>query len=54
MYSRKRLELGALALLMLRLDAVDRLLHEELQRGAVHAAHVGHHVDRALDRDAAG
>ena len=34
------------------LIAVDRLLHEELQRRAVHAAHIGQHVDGAIDRNA--
>ena len=50
----QRLELGALARLLLRLDAVDRLLREELQRRAVHAAHVGQDVDGAVDGDAPG
>jgi hypothetical protein len=48
------LELGALALLMLGLDPVDRFLHEELQRGAVHAAHIGHDVYGAVDADLPG
>ena len=50
----QRLELGAFALLNLGLDAVDRLLNEELQRRAVHAADIGQHVDGAVHRDAAG
>ena len=36
----QRLELGALPFLMLRFDAVDRLLRKELQRHPVHPAHV--------------
>ena len=43
----QRFELGPFAALLLRLDAVDRLLREELQGRAVHAAHVGQHVDRS-------
>ena len=50
----QRLELGALARLLLRLDAVDRFLREELQRRALHAAHIGQDVDGAVDGDAAG
>ena len=49
----QRFELGALPALLLGLDAVDRFLREELQRGALHAAHVGQHVDGAIDADAA-
>ena len=50
----QRFELGALPALLLGLDAVDRLLGVELQRGALHAAHVGQHVDGAIDLDAFG
>ncbi len=49
----QRLELGAFTLLDLRLDAVDRLLDEKLQRRAVHAAHVRHDFDGPVHRDAA-
>src|SRR5262252_4899003 len=49
----QRLELGALAALLLRLDAVNRLLGEKLQRRALHAAYVWQHVDIAVNRDAA-
>ncbi len=50
----QRLELGPLPALLLRLDAVDRLLREELQRRAVDAAHIGQDVQRARQLDAAG
>ena len=50
----QRLELGAFAFLHLGLDAVDRLLDEELQRRAVHAADVGQHVDGAVRRRCGG
>src|ERR1051326_9562342 len=49
----QRLELGALAFLQLRLDAVDRFLDKKLQGGAVNAAHVRQHVDGAIDRNLA-
>ena len=50
----QRLELGALALLHLGFDPVDRLLeHRELQGRAMHAPHIGQHVDAAVHRDAA-
>src|SRR5262245_39616203 len=45
----QRLELGALALLPLGLDPIDRFLREELQRDTVHAAHVWQHIDGATD-----
>ncbi len=49
----QRLEFCALALVPLRLDAVDRFAREELQRDAVHAAHIGQHVDDAVERSLA-
>ena len=49
----QRFELGAFALLDLRLDAVDRFLNEELQRRAMDAADVRHDFDVALDGNAA-
>ena len=49
----QRFELGAFPALLLGLDAVDRFLCVELQRGALHTAHVGQHVDGAIDADAA-
>ena len=48
----QRIEFGALAFLDLGLDAVDRLLDEELQRAFLDAAHVGQHVDGAVDANA--
>ena len=49
----QRIELRAFALLQLGFDPVHRLLHVKLQRRAVHAPHIGQHVDCAVDRDPA-
>ena len=46
------LELRALAALSLRLDAIDRVMGEELQRRVLHAAHIGQDVDDGVQRHA--
>src|SRR5262245_46395678 len=45
----QRLELRAFAFVPLRLDAIDGLAREKLQRDAMHAAHIGQDVDRSVD-----
>src|SRR5579871_2138225 len=50
----QRLELGTLPFLMLGLDPIDRFLHEKLQGGAVHAAHIRNDVDGAANHDPPG
>src|SRR5256885_7943511 len=45
----QRLEFRALAFVPLRLDAVDGLAGEELQRNAMHTTHIGQDVDDAID-----